>query len=156
MQCYLSGIAAATLCTLTMCVHPLRWIRHKRYMHPVLCPLGAFSEHASRVLDSYIHLLFTVGAPPQWCAYSAQECHKQCIVLLEQPASHPYCWCNRWGRSPLHTVGVHKESSTREAHPEKPPNGHSTGGMSPLRRLQHCPRAQMTHVHCAALVVPLK
>ena len=35
----------------------------------------------------------------QWCACSTQGCHKQCKVLLEQPASHPNCWCNRWGRS---------------------------------------------------------
>ena len=28
----------------------------------------------------------------QWCAYSAQGRHKQCTVLLEQPASHSYMY----------------------------------------------------------------
>ena len=32
----------------------------------------------------------------QWCAYSAQGRHKQCTVLLEQPASHSYMYLYRY------------------------------------------------------------
>ena len=34
----------------------------------------------------------------QWCAYSAQGRHKQCTVLLEQPASHSYMYLYRYER----------------------------------------------------------
>ena len=81
------------------CVVSVRWFLEVRLAGTglLMCSYCVQWERPQRLHQQYeATVMLFMG---QWCACSTQGCHKQCNVLLEQPASHPYCWCNRWGRS---------------------------------------------------------
>ena len=81
------------------CVVSVRWFLEVRLAGTglLMCSYCVQWERPQRLHQQYeATVMLFMG---QWCACSTQGCHKQCNVLLEQPASHPYCRCNRWGRS---------------------------------------------------------
>ena len=84
------------------CVVSVRWFIGARLAGtgllcaPTVCGGSAPNGYTNNLGVVQATVMLSMG---QRCACSTQGCHKQCKVLLEQPASHPNCWCNRWGRS---------------------------------------------------------